>query len=139
MREANLDRASLTAAITLLQAEHSRSGERGAGSSGERGAVSAPRAASPAGGVAAASAAAPPAAASAPRGALQLYTRDLTAEAGAGAVSGREGVGCRAAHPRHRAGACTLNAVGLLPACPGRGVARDQPGPCPTTLCVWRR
>ena len=87
MREANLDRASLTAAITLVQAEHSRSGERGAVSSGERGAVSAPRAASPAGGEAPASAAAPPAAASAPMGALQLYARDLTAEAGAGRLA----------------------------------------------------
>lgn len=93
MREANLDRASLTAAITLLQAEHSRSKERGASSSGDRGAVSAPRAASPAGSEAPASAAAPPAAASAPMGALQLYTRDLTAEAGAGRLApviGRE-------------------------------------------------
>ena len=41
------------------------------------------------------------------------------------------------AHPRHRAGACTLNAVGLLPVS-GRGDARVAP-PCPTTLCVWRR
>ena len=38
------------------------------------------------------------------------------------------------AHPRHRAGACTLNAVGLLPVS-GRGDARVAP-PCPTTLCV---
>ena len=37
----------------------------------------------------------------------------------------------------HRAGACTLNAVGLLPVS-GRGDAKVAP-PCPTTLCVWRR
>ena len=37
----------------------------------------------------------------------------------------------------HRASACTLNAVGLLPVS-GRGDARVAP-PCPTTLCVWRR
>ena len=36
----------------------------------------------------------------------------------------------------HRASACTLNAVGLLPVS-GRGDARVAP-PCPTTLCVWR-
>ena len=41
------------------------------------------------------------------------------------------------AHLRHRAGACTLNAVGLLPVS-GSGDARFAP-PCPTTLCVWRR
>ena len=47
------------------------------------------------------------------------------------------GSGVQVAHPRHRAGACTLNAVGLLPVS-GRGDARVAP-PCPTTLCVWRR
>ena len=36
----------------------------------------------------------------------------------------------------HRASACTLNAVGLLPVS-GCGDARVAP-PCPTTLCVWR-
>ena len=36
----------------------------------------------------------------------------------------------------HRASACTLNAVGLLPMS-GCGDARVAP-PCPTTLCVWR-
>ena len=43
------------------------------------------------------------------------------------------GSGVQVAHPRHRAGACTLNAVGLLPVS-GRGDARVAP-PCPTTLC----
>ena len=36
----------------------------------------------------------------------------------------------------HRASACTLNAVGLLPVS-GCGDARVAP-PCPTTLCLWR-
>ena len=36
----------------------------------------------------------------------------------------------------HRASACTLNAVGLLPVS-GREDARVAPS-CPTTLCVWR-
>ena len=54
-------------------------------------------------------------------------------------LSGREGVGAgrvQVAHPQHRpplrAGACTLNAVGLPPVS-GRGDARVAP-PCPTTL-----
>ena len=45
------------------------------------------------------------------------------------------GAGCSLTHV-HRASACTLNAVGLLPVS-GRGDARVAP-PCPTTLCVWR-
>ena len=43
------------------------------------------------------------------------------------------GSGVQVAHPRHRAGACTLNAVGLLPQCPGvemRGSPPLAPPPC---------
>jgi len=52
------------------------------------------------------------------------------------------GSGVQVAHPRHRAGACTLNAVGLLSPVRVRAwrcEGRAPPCPTSTTLCVWRR
>mmetsp|Transcript_15912 Transcript_15912/g.52094 ORF Transcript_15912/g.52094 Transcript_15912/m.52094 type:complete len:429 (-) Transcript_15912:217-1503(-) len=47
------------------------------------------------------------------------------------------GSGVQVAHPRHRAGACTLNAVGLLPVS-GCGDARVAPPPAPPTAASRR-